>query len=425
MTVKHYETVGETVYATRLSNGLQIYVTPRPGYAKQFAFFATNYGGNDLKYQWNGQMREIPAGTAHFLEHKLFDTKDSSADLQLAAHGAISNAFTSPSMTAYFFECTDHFYENLEILLHFVLEPYFTVESVQKEQGIIGQEIEMGADDPDTQVYYQLIECLYENHPIKDRVIGTVESIARLTPEYLYACHEAFYHLDNMVLCVAGDVSPEGVAERAQQMVQKEGVLLHEKYPEEPVSPHRMRAEKEMEVSAPQFLLGFKGLAETEDSLLEEIQAELALALLCGKSSPLYASLYEKGLIDKQFGYGFERYPGCSYFVLGGESKDPDAVVQAIAQKREEILKEGLDEALFERLKKASFGKRMQSMDSMETVCVSLAEGHFRQMDVLSFPDVYEKLTVASTEKVIRSAFIPEMSALSIIFPIGWKEKTE
>ncbi|MGI6497715.1 MAG: EF-P 5-aminopentanol modification-associated protein YfmH [Oscillospiraceae bacterium] len=423
MKAKHYEKIGETVCATRLPNGLQLYVVPRPAYAKQFAFFATNYGGNDLNYQWDGQKREVPAGTAHFLEHKLFDTADGGADLQLAAKGAISNAFTSPSMTAYFFECTEHFYENLDILLRFVLEPYFTTASVQKEQGIIGQEIEMGADDPDTQVYYQLIECLYQNHPIKDRVIGTAESIAQLTPECLYACHEAFYHLDNMVLCVAGDVSPEEVEKHATQVTQKKGTFLHEAYPKEPRLPLRRRAETEMEVSAPQFLLGFKGPAETKDPLLEEIQAELALAMLCGKSSALYASLYEQGLIDKQFGYGFERYPGCSYYVLGGESKDPDAVVRAIAERRKEILKEGLDEAAFERLKKASFGKRVQGLDSMETVCYSLAKGHFQRVDVLSFPEVYQKVTAVSIEQVLQSAFAPEGSALSVVVPTGRKGK--
>ncbi len=421
MTTKHFKTVGETVYETRLANGLQVYVVPRPGFAKQFAFFATHYGGNDLAYQWNGETKKIPAGTAHFLEHKLFDTPNGSADLQLAAGGAISNAFTSPSMTAYYFECTDHFYENLDLLLRFVSEPYFTQESVQKEQGIIQQEIEMGTDDPDTQVYYQLMECLYEKHPIKDRVIGTVESIAHLTPECLYTCHKAFYHLDNMVLCVAGDISPEKVVGYAQKLQQETGTLLHQDHWEEPLSPNHTRAEREMEVSAPQFLLGFKGEEKTENPLLEEIQAELSMALLCGKSSPLYASLYEQGLIDKQFGYGFERYPGCSYSVLGGESKNPDAVVHAIFQKREDILKNGLDESLFERLKKASFGKRVQNLDSLELLCISLAEGYFRQMEVLHFPQVYETITAADIERWIQSALAPEKSALSIIYPIGWK----
>lgn len=422
MKIRKFDAVGETVYESRLSNGLQVYVIPRPGYSKKFAFFATNYGGNDLKYQWNGTTREIPAGTAHFLEHKLFDTKEGSADLKLAAGGAIANAFTSPSMTAYFFECTGNFEENLDVLLQFVSEPYFTTESVQKEQGIIGQEIEMGTDDPDTQVYYQLLECLFFHHPIRDRVIGTVESIAQLTPECLYECHEAFYHLDNMVLCVAGDVSPEKIMKQAQKIQQNSGTLRHAEMPEEPLEPKCPRAERKMDVSAPQFMLGFKGTPETNQPLLEEIQAELALEVLCGKSSPLYASLYEQGLIDKQFGYGFERYPGCSYFAFGGESKNPDAVVQAIYQRRNAIIKDGLDETLFQQLKKASYGRRIQDLDSLETLCISAAEGHFRQMDVFAFPSLYEKLKAEDIVQFIRTAFLSERAALSIVLPFGWKE---
>jgi predicted Zn-dependent peptidase len=422
MKLKKFDAVGETIYESRLSNGLQIYVIPRPGFAKKFAFFAANYGGNDLNYQWNGQPKEIPAGTAHFLEHKLFDTKEGSADVKLAAGGAIANAFTSPSMTAYFFECTEQFEENLDVLLHFVSEPYFTPESVQKEQGIIQQEIEMGADDPDTQVYYQLLECLFFSHPIRDRVIGTAESIAQLTPECLYACHEAFYHLDNMVLCVAGDVSPERIVEQAQKIQQSGGTLRHAAMPEEPMKPKCPRAERKMDVSAPQFMLGFKGTPETDQPLLEEIQAELALEALCGKSSPLYASLYEQGLIDKQFGYGFERYPGCSYFAFGGESKDPDAVVQAIYQRRETLLKNGLDEALFQQLKKAAYGRRIQELDSLENLCLSAAESHFRQMNVFEFPSFYEKLTADEIVQFISTAFLPERAALSIVLPFDWKE---
>lgn len=424
MKISHFDAVGETVYASHLSNGLQVYVMPRPGFTKQFAFFAANYGGNDLTYQWNGQQKEAPAGTAHFLEHKLFDTNEGSADVKLATGGAIANAFTSPSMTAYFFECTGHFDENLEILLQFVSEPYFTEESVQKEQGIIGQEIEMGTDDPGTQVYYQLLECLFAKHPIRDRVIGTKKSIAALTPACLYECHQAFYHPSNMVLCVAGDVSPEKVMNQAQKISKNSGILQRVEMPVETSIPCCTRAEREMDVSAPQFLLGFKGTQKTDQPLLEEIQAELALEVLCGKSSSLYASLYAQGLIDKQFDYGFERYPGCSYFALGGESRDPDAVVRAIYTRREEILSSGLNESLFQQIKKASYGRKIQSLDSLENLCISTAEGHFRNMDIFSFPELYEKLSTDHIQQFIQAYFRPEQAALSIVVPIGKKEGT-
>ena len=413
MQEKRYEAIGETIYETKLPNGLQLYIVPRPGYAKQFAFFAVNYGGIDLTYTWNGTARSVPAGGAHFLEHKLFDMKDGSADLKLAAGGAISNAFTSPGMTAYYFECTDRFAENLNTLLNFVLEPYFTEESIQKEQGIIGQEIEMGEDDPDVQGYYQLLECLYHQHPIKDRVIGTVESIASLTPACLYECHEAFYNLDNMVLCIAGDLETDRVVRSARQIKKKSGILQHHLPEEEPPYPVRSRAEREMEISTPQFYLGFKGDGKTEDPLLDEIQSQLAFELLCGGSSPLYASLYERGLIDETFGGGYARHPGCSFFWVGGESRDPDAVAEAFFRERERVLQEGLDEAMFERQKKASFGKRLQGLDSMETMCVALAEGYFQSSDQRQFPQKYRDTALSDIEAKTRTAFAKERAGLS------------
>ena len=201
--------VGEQMYHQVLDNGLHIFVVPKPGFQKSYAFFATNYGGMDMKFCLDGQWHQSPAGVAHFLEHKMFDTKEGNALQELAKNGAEPNAFTSNAMTGYYFDSTAHFAENLEILLSFVSIPYFTKESVEKEQGIIGQEIRMVEDDPDNQVFYGLMECLFDHHPIRVPIAGTQESISHITAETLYACHKAFYDPSNMVLCVAGDVDPK------------------------------------------------------------------------------------------------------------------------------------------------------------------------------------------------------------------------
>ena len=233
MVSKEYPRIGEKIYHAELPNGLHIYVDRRPEFQKSYAFFATNYGGMDMKFRLDGQWRDTPAGVAHFLEHKMFDTKEGNALQELAANGASPNAFTSNAITGYYFESTEKFEENLRILLSFVSIPYFTKESVDKEQGIIGQEIGMIEDDPDWVVFMDLMQALYEKHPVRVSVAGSAESISHITAETLYACHKAFYDPSNMVLCVAGDVDPEKICQAARE-------ILPER-PGAPVAPGGLR----------------------------------------------------------------------------------------------------------------------------------------------------------------------------------------
>ena len=185
----YYERVGESVYREVLPNGLQICVVPKPEHAKKYAFFATRYGGMDTRFCLNGKWLDTPAGIAHYLEHKMFDTKEGNALQELAKNGAEPNAFTSNAMTGYYFDSTEHFEENLEILLSFVSIPYFTEESVAKEQGIIGQEIRMIEDNPDWQLYTRMMQALYQKSTARTSIAGTVESISHITAETLYDCH--------------------------------------------------------------------------------------------------------------------------------------------------------------------------------------------------------------------------------------------
>ena len=224
MVKKEYPRIGESLYHGELVNSLHVYVDVKPEFSKIYAFFATNYGGMDMRFQLNGEWHDTPAGVAHFLEHKMFDTKDGNALQDLAANGASPNAFTSSAITGYYFESTEKFEENLKILLSFVSEPWFTPESVDKEQGIIGQEIRMIEDDPENQVFYGMMETLYVHNPIKVSIAGTVESISHITADTLYACHAAFYNPGNMVLCVAGNVDPERICEIAREILPREGI---------------------------------------------------------------------------------------------------------------------------------------------------------------------------------------------------------
>ena len=344
MKQRFYERIGESVYREALPNGLEICVVPKPGYAKKYAFFATRYGGMDTRFQLDGKWLDTPAGIAHYLEHKMFDTKEGNALQELAKNGAEPNAFTSNAMTGYYFDSTEHFEENLEILLSFVSIPYFTEESVAKEQGIIGQEIRMIEDNPDWQIYTRMMQALYQSSPARTSIAGTVESISHITAETLYDCHKAFYTPSNMILTVVGDVDPIHVADLARRVLPREGgPIIPRDYGDEPETVTLRETSRAMEVSSPQFLTGFKcrPAAEGEDYLRLAVVGDMACDILLGESSPLYLRLYDQGLINTSFGGSFEMMPGVAYLYAGGDSRDARAVAAEIQQEAERLVRRG------------------------------------------------------------------------------------
>ena len=421
MEQKQYTRVGESLWQEKLDNGLTVFVNPRPGFQKSFAFFATNYGGMDMRFSLDGAWQDTPAGVAHFLEHKMFDTQDGNALQDLAANGASPNAFTSSAITGYYFECTEKFEENLKILLSFVSIPWFTQESVDKEQGIIGQEIQMIEDDPEWQVFMNLLAGLYEHHPIRVSVAGSRESISHITADTLYACHKAFYNPSNMVLCVSGNVDPERVCAIAREILPKEGnpPIERDYGPEEPVHAAKALWEKSMAVSTPIFQLGFKAdpAPMGQERLRRQLIGTLTMEVLCGSSSSLYARLYREGLINQKFGCGYEAYPGCAFLYAGGESKDPQAVKDALLAEAERLGREGVDAALFQRLKKASYGSMVCALNSEEQVCIEQAQGYFAGVDYLDFPAVFDTVAQADVEEALRTWCTAERSALAVVRP--------
>lgn len=429
--IKHtYEQIGEILYEQRLENGLGVFVFPKPEFGKYYAFFATRYGGMDTRFQENSQWLDTPMGIAHYLEHKMFDTPDGGNALQkLSATGASPNAFTSTAITGYHFECTDQFWENLRTLLEFVSVPYFTKESVEKEQGIIGQEIRMIEDQPGWQAYHLLLEALYHHHPVRNSVAGSVESIAQITAETLYQCHDAFYTPANMVLCVAGDVDPERVCALAREILpsQAKQEIPRDCGAEEPRTVCRQENSRRMAVSAPLLQIGIKGTAAKDGpaQLKQRLLGELACEALAGSSSPLYHRLYEEGRINSSFYLGYMEYPGCAFLVAGGESKDPEAVRDAILAEGARITQEGLDEGLFQRLKKALYGAYVQGLNSFSNLCVEQAKGYFSDQDPWSFPAIYEAMEKKDVEAFLSSWVKPDQTALVVIYPEEGKSCTE
>jgi Predicted Zn-dependent peptidases len=415
-----YERIAESAWWETLPNGLRICVVPKPEHAKSYAFFATRYGGMDVRFRRDGAFADTPAGIAHYLEHKMFDTREGNALQELAKNGAEPNAFTSNALTGYYFDSTEHFEDNLKILLSFVSIPYFTEESVAKEQGIIGQEIRMIEDTPDWQVYTRLMHCLYRNSTGRISVAGSVESIREITAQTLYDCHRAFYTPSNMMLTVVGNVDPVHIVDLARSILPREGGPAVERdYGQEPMEIVQKETCEKMEVSMPQFLLGYKcaPAADGEEYLRAQIVGDLACELLLGESSPLYLRLYDQGLVNGSFGSTFEMMPGIAYLYAGGDSRDTAAVAAEIQKEADRMVREGIDPAYYERVRRSSFGETLRELNSFENIAVSLTEGYFHGYDAFRFPQVFDTVAMDDVAAFLRENLRPERAALSQILP--------
>lgn len=417
----YYPQVGETLYKTTLSCGLPVAVLPRPGFTKKLCYFVTDFGAIHNKFTVDGEEYTAPAGVAHYLEHKLFDMPERDITEEFATLGAIPNAFTSYDMTAYYFSCTDNFKENLALLLEFVTTPYFTKESVAKEQGIIGQEIGMHEDNPDTVAFELLVKTMYENHPIYNPILGTRESIAQITPEVLTTVHRAFYRPDNMLLCVVGDVKAEEVAAIAEEKLKNIPCpkVEQSRFWDEAMTVKTSYVTKAMAVPMPMFQLGFKSepLQNGEEGVRQEIIGDLAAEALFGESSRLYLRLYDEGLIDTSFGGGFETIEGMAMLSASGDSRNPVAVRDAILQEARHLAETGISQEDFLRMKRSAFGRRIRSLDSFESTCFRICAYHFSKFDYFRIPDVYQQVTREDIQEFIKRVVTPERACLAVITP--------
>ena len=423
MTRIEYPELDETLYQQTLANGLTVCVVPRKGFTKRLAYFVTDYGSIHTQYSLDGKNHQAPAGVAHYLEHKMFDlpgNRDVSAEF--AALGASTNAFTSYDMTAYYFSCTENFDECLRLLLEFVSTPYFTEESVEKERGIIDQEIGMNEDAPDSVVFENLVRAMYENHPIRVPILGTSETIREITPEVLYSCHRAFYAPGNMLLCVVGDVDPEAVVRIAEEQLGSEKLPVGEKWKNwtESMTCPRAEVTAKMEVAMPMFNLAFKcePLGTGDAAIREEMVADLAAEALFGESSEMYLKMYEEGLIDSSFGGGFETIDGCAMLLCSGDSEDAYAVREAILSQMEKLSREGLAEADFLRMKRSALGRRIRGLDSFDATCFRVCAYHFSNFDYFRFPEIYRQITADEIVAFLTRVVKRERCCLSVIEPI-------
>ncbi len=422
ITVKENARVGEKYYYTKHRSGLDIYLIPKK-MSSAYALFCTRYGAVDNCFRLDGdaEFTRVPDGIAHYLEHKMFENEDGvDTFTRFAEYGASANAFTSTDVTAYLFKCTENFPQNLEILLDYVTHPYFTKENVEKEQGIIAQEIRGREDWPEIVQYKKLLTAMYKDSQAKIPVAGTVESIREITAETLYKCYEVFYNLSNMFLCVSGDVTMEEILAAADKILPlQEEKLIVRHYNEESKEIAEKYVEASFEVAKPMFLVGLKDVAKCETKR-EDAKRALAMDLitetLFGYSSEFAVEVYESGLID-ELDAGYHRGNTGAHFTFGGESDDVDAAYKKFVSYMEEVKQNGLECEAFERARRmryAAYVRSFESTDIAETLAMSLIKNN----DWFDTGDILAEITLEYANALVRELFEEEYYVLSVINPI-------
>ncbi len=408
------DSLGEYTYAV-LENGLSVYIMEKAGFNTSYAVFGTKYGSIDTAFSKNGgELVTVPEGIAHFLEHKLFESEEGDTFARFAKTGAYANAFTSFDRTCYLFSCSKYFKESLDILLDFVQSPYFTPETVEKEQGIIGQEIKMYEDSPGWRVFFNLLGAMYKNHSVKIDIAGTVESIAKIDDKLLYECYYTFYNPANMYVCIAGNVNTDEVLSQIEGAVkQTEPVeISRAEFPEEEgVNSHYVS--DEFEVAKPLFCLGFKeDFGDSYPTVRERIIGALTLEVLCGDCSALYRRLIDASLINDEFSSEHFEGRGYSALVFEGESSNPEKVAEEIKKEIASIIENGVDIRLLEAAKKSALGDAVKRFDSVEGIAMDMIDcavtggGLFDSIELLrgiTAEDIIERLRSLKAENAVLS----------------------
>nr|WP_283945667.1 pitrilysin family protein [Paenibacillus amylolyticus] len=406
-----------------MDNGLHVYILPKPGFQKTYATFATKYGSVDNHFQVEGQEEvKVPDGIAHFLEHKMFEEPTGDIFATFASHGASANAFTSFDQTVYLFSATEYVNENIQTLVDFVQNPYFTDQNVEKEKGIIGQEIDMYADNPDWRVYFGLIEAMYQKHPVHIDIAGTVESIRTITKEMLYECYNTFYHPSNMLLFVVGGVDPQEVIDMVrsnqEQKDYKPQGSIQRFFEPEPEQVGEARRESKLAVSLPKCLFGFKetdvGLTG-EQLLRRDMTTQLMMDLLFGSSTRLFQKLYDEDLISDSFGHEYNSSPQYAFSAIGGDTKDPDQLLARIREEVDAIVEKGFESTDFERARKKKIGGYLRMLNSPENIAHEFTRQQFRGGDFFNMLPLYESITLEDVNLRLREHIRWDQLAVSLV----------
>ena len=398
--------VKEKVYIEKLENGM--------------TFMFTHYGSNDNQFIVPGEteVTEVPNGVAHFLEHKMFEqeNKPNSLDV-LSALGVEANAYTTNDHTAYLFECTDNFYEALDELMDYFQHPYFTDQNVEKEKGIIDQEIRMYEDYPEMKVYMNALEDMYQKHPIRIDIAGTSQTIRDINKEILYKCYNTFYHPSNTAMVICGDFEfDEILSEVKKRLLPRERQTEIKRITtEEPITINQKESLQKMEVSNPIFVIGYKDQKPDKDIVRKQISIQILLGIIIGKSSKLYQKLYEENIVKSEIEYDYEFSDEYAHVIITGYSKDPKRLETELKKEVEELINNGIDENDFERNKKKLYGDYIRSFDEVSEVSRNFLVNFFKGLNFFDYLEEYENISKEYTENILKDVFKEEKEILSVI----------
>ena len=418
--------IKEKLYMEKLDNGLTVMIIPKPGVQKKYMIWGTNYGSNDSKFIVPGEEKEteVPNGVAHFLEHKLFEQENGTNSLDvLTALGVEANAYTTNDHTAYLFESTDNFYEAMDELMDYVQHPYFTDENVEKEKGIIGQEIMMYDDYPDWRVYLNAMQAMYHNNPIKIDITGTIETISKIDKEILYKCYNTFYHPSNMALVVCGDFKPNEILEEIKKRLIKNDHQGEIKriYPEEPETIVQEKIEQKLEVSQPLYMIGIKDSVEKQipnnknEMVKKHIAIEILLNILIGRSSNLYKELYDEGIIYGQPSLDYEFGKTYAHVLITGQSTNPEKVYKKFKEQVKMIKEEGIKQDDFTRTKKMIYGGYVKEYNDVQDIARMFLADYFKGINSFDYLEEIEGIHVEYLNQVLKDVFKEDKMVLSVV----------
>ncbi|MEH7344817.1 pitrilysin family protein [Bacillus sp. JJ1532] len=412
-----FEQLKEELFFEKLENGLDVYILPKAGFNKTYATFTTKYGSIDNHFlpQGKNEYVKVPDGIAHFLEHKLFEKEDGDVFQQFSRQGASANAFTSFTRTAYLFSSTSNVEQNLETLIDFVQYPYFTEQTVEKEKGIIGQEITMYDDNPDWRLYYGLIENMYQQHPVKIDIAGTIETISHITKDLLYECYHTFYHPSNMLLFIVGPVTPDNIMKQIKDNQAskdyKELPEINRKFEEEPEQVAKKKQVLQMNVQTSKCLVGIKAKnvnKSGQELLKTELSLNVMLDIMFGKSSDHYSTLYNQGLIDDTFSFDYTQEKSFGFAMVGGDTNDPEKLAESLKNILLKMKEKGaISEASLERTKKKKIGAFLRAINSPEYIANQFTRYAFNEMNLFDVVATLEAIKIEDIES-IASDFISE-----------------
>lgn len=414
------------VISEQLDNGLEIRLLVQKDFAEKYAVFTTKYGSIDNRFVPPQAEREteVPDGIAHFLEHKMFEKKDGIVFDAFAELGTYVNAYTNSVSTAYLFSCTDNFAPSLELLLDFVQEPYFSNATVEKEKGIIEQEIRMFDDNPHWKVYFQLLAGLYHNHPVQINIAGTAESVRSITKDMLYTCYNTFYHPSNMAVVIVGDLNPtEVIGQIKQNLARREYSKLPpigRIFPPEPASVAEKQVAATAPVPRPIFFLGFKdsGRAGNQAALLRrEMSTRILLEMVFGKSSDLYNSLYRDGLLDAELYYEYEAHASYGHSIIGGESSRPEEVRERVFAALSELRQSGIKQEEFALAKRKLLGTMLKIFDSPEKLALEMVGSFHKGCEFFDYLPALTATDPAAAAERLEEHLREEDAAISVVSP--------